>query len=218
MNFRAQKIAQDICKIAQRLHSRNMLAAGDGNISYRISDNEILITPSGVSKAFITVDDFAVITLHNQILKGNPSSERLMHLEIYKKCPQAKAVVHAHPPTAIAWSVAQPELKELPSTCLSEVILATGSIPIVPYARPGQIEMGSNIHPYLPEYRAFILARHGALTWGETLDEAWMGMERIEHSSQILAEAVKLGGLTHLSADEVQHLRKMREKLGPKLL
>jgi L-fuculose-phosphate aldolase len=141
-----------------------------------------------------------------------------MHLEVYKQCPEAVAVVHAHPPTAIAWSVAFPDLKELPANCLSEVILATGSIPFVPYARPGQLEMGTHLIPFLPQHRALILARHGALTWGQSLDEAWMGMERIEHSAQILAEAQKLGGLSELPESEVFALKEMRQKLGPKLL
>lgn len=218
MSFVALKKAQEICEIARRLHARNMLAAGDGNISFRISDQEILITPSGVSKAFIQPEDLAVITLDNQILKGKPSSERLMHLEVYKKCPEATAVVHAHPPTAVAWTVAFPNLKELPANCLSEVILATGSIPFVPYARPGGLEMGTHLLPFLPQHRALILSRHGALTWGESLDEAWMGMERIEHSAQILAEAQKLGGLSELPESEVLALQEMRLKLGPKLL
>ncbi|MFP5519364.1 MAG: class II aldolase/adducin family protein [Bdellovibrionia bacterium] len=212
------QLSQQILEVAKRLYARNMLAAADGNISYRISDTEILITPSGISKAFMEPEDMAVITLDNQILKGTPSSERLMHLEVYKKCPHAKCVVHAHPPTAIAWSVARPDLKELPAHSLSEVILATGSIPFVPYARPGQIDMGTVLTPYLPDYRAFILSRHGALTWGESLDEAWRGMERIEHSAQILKTAVELGGLTVLPDEELKALYEMRKKIGPQLL
>lgn len=218
MHFNIQKKSQEVCEIARRLYNKNMLAAGDGNISYRVSDDLIIITPTGVSKAFLHPDEMAIMTLENKIIKGSPSSERLMHLEVYKKCPEAKAVVHAHPPTAIAWSVAFPELKELPAKCLSEVILATDSIPFVPYARPGQIEMGTHLLPFLPQHRALILARHGALTWGESLDEAWMGMERIEHSAQILAEAQKLHSLSELPEAEVQALLKMREKIGPRLL
>lgn len=209
---------ENIVLAAKRLHERNMLAAADGNISYRISDNEILITPSGIVKAFMKPQEMAVITLDGKVLVGNPSGERLMHLEIYKNCPQAKAVIHAHPPTAIAWSIARPELKELPCESLSEVILAAGSIPFVPYARPGTLEMGMHLKAYLPKHRAMILARHGAVAWGEDLEEAYRGMERIEHSALILAKAVQLGGLTALPADEIQVLREMRGKMGERLL
>jgi L-fuculose-phosphate aldolase len=209
---------QQIIEICQSLHRKNMLSAADGNVSFRISDREILITPSGVSKAFITADEICVIDIDNNILQGNPSSERLMHLEVYRQCPEAQAVVHAHPPTAIAWSVAFPKLKELPSESLSEVILAAGRIPFVPYARPGTIEMGTQLHPYLQECRAMILSRHGALVWGESLMEAYCGMERVEHSAEILWRAQTMGKLSKLPSKEVAVLREMRKKMGKKLL
>jgi L-fuculose-phosphate aldolase len=213
-----QLVKSSIIEFCQLLHKKNMLAAADGNVSYRISDQEIVITPSGVSKAFIKLEDLAVIDIENRILKGTPSGERLMHLEVYKKCPQAKAVVHAHPPTAIAWTVAFPDLEELPSESLSEVILAAGRIPFVPYARPGSLDMGTQLHPYLPECRAMVLRRHGALCWGESLMEAYCGMERIEHSAEILWKAQTMGELSRLPTEEVEALREMRRNMGAKLL
>lgn len=210
--------SEHIVEICRRLHARNMLAAADGNISLRISDDEILITPSGIAKAFMKPDQVAVINLEGQILKGQPSTERLMHLEIYRSCPKARAVVHAHPVTAIAWSIARPELKKIPSECLSEVILACGDIPFVDYARPGTLAMGTVLKFYLPQHRALILRRHGAVTWGEDLEEAYRGMERIEHSAQVLAAAEKLGGLNPLPADEIQYLYELRKKIGETLL
>lgn len=213
-----KEIKESIVKFCKLLHQKNMLSAADGNVSFRVSDEEILITPSGVSKAFIDTDDIAVIDINNKILSGKPSGERLMHLEVYKKCPEAKAVVHAHPPTAVAWTVAYPEDKELPSTCLSEVILAAGRIPFVPYARPGTLEMGTVLHEYLPDCRAMILSRHGALCWGESLMEAYCGMERVEHSAEILWRAKTLNGLSSLPEEEINILRDMRKQMGKKLL
>ena len=195
-----------------------MLASADGNISFRLSDQEILITPTGKNKASIRTEDIAVITLDNQILTGKPSSERLMHLEIYRRCPQAKAVVHAHPPTATAWSIAFPQHKELPAECISELILAVGSIPIVPYARPGTAAMGEVLRPFLPKSRVMILARHGALSWGEDLSEAYNGMERLEHSALVLKTAIDLKGLTFLPKKEVTALRELRKTLGDRTL
>jgi len=209
---------QQILEICKRLHARNMLSAADGNISVRLNSDEILITPSGIAKAFMQVEDMAVVTLDNKILAGHPSSERLMHLEIYQTCPQAQAVIHAHPVTAIAWSIAQPELTKLPSDCLSEVILATGDIPFVDYARPGTKAMGDVLKSYLPQHRAMILRGHGALTWGGGLEEAYRGMERIENSAQILMTAQQLGGLHPLPAEEIQYLYEMRKKIGDVLL
>lgn len=217
-SLKTQRIARDIVTVCERLHARNMLAAADGNISYRISDDEILITPSGIAKAFMEPEQMAVINIKGEILQGKPSTERLMHLEIYKSSPKARAVVHAHPPTAIAWSIAVPELQQLPSDCLSEVILATGNIPFVPYARPGTEQMGLVLKNYLPKHRAMILRAHGAVAWGEELDEAYRGMERIEHSAQILATAKQLGGLTKLPLEEIEYLHELRKKIGEVLL
>jgi L-fuculose-phosphate aldolase len=214
----AQRVSKDIVTICERLHERNMLAGADGNISFRISDNEIMITPSGLAKAFMDSSQMAVINLQGDVISGNPSSERLMHLEIYKTCPEAKAVVHAHPPTAIAWSIAQPQLNKLPSECLSEVILATGDIPFVPYARPGTNQMAEVLKVFLPQHKALILRSHGAVTWGADLDEAYRGMERIEHSALILQKAMQLGGLNPLPADEIQFLYELRKKIGNILL
>lgn len=211
-------LKQDIIDVAQQLHAKNMLAAADGNISYRLSDDEIIITPAGKSKAKLNSEDIAVITLQNQIISGTPSSERLMHLAIYESCPKARCVVHAHPVTAIAWSIARPDLKELPSTCLSELILAAGNVPIAPYARPGTQSMGEVLKPFLPANRIIILARHGALTWGEDLQEALNGMERLEHTAEILMRATLLGGITHLPDHEIDILKSMREKIGERIL
>lgn len=211
-------IAQKIVDICQRLHGKNMLAAADGNVSYRVSDEQIYITPTGINKAFMKISDIATIDIRNRVLSGKPSGERLMHLEVYKQCPKAKCVVHAHPPHAIAWSVARPELRELPSDCLSEVILAVGKIPIVNYARPGTEDMGENLRPFLPQYRTMILSRHGAISWGETLNEAYNGMERLEHSAQILQIAHTLGTLTTLPEREIAALKEMRTKIGDRTL
>jgi L-fuculose-phosphate aldolase len=214
----AQRRAKEITIICERLHNRNMLAGADGNISVRVSDEEILITPTGIAKGFMEPDQMAVINLKGDILVGKPSSERLMHLQIFNQCPQAMAIIHAHPPTAIAWSISHPDLKKLPSDCLSEVILATGDIPFVPYARPGTNQMAEVLKPFLPTHRALILRAHGAVAWGADLDEAYRGMERIEHSSQILATAKQLGGLHSLPPDEVAYLYELRKKIGDVLL
>ncbi len=210
--------ADHILEICKRLHSRNMLAAADGNISVRLNNNQIMITPSGIAKAFMSADAMAIMDLDGNSIQGQPSSEKLMHLEVFKNCPKAVCVVHAHPVTATAWSIAQPDLKQLPAEALSEVILATGGIPIAPYARPGTVDMGSVLKEYLPHHRALILSRHGALTWGESIEEAYRGMERIEHSAQVLMAAHLMGGVTKLSPEEIQHLHEMRKKIGEVLL
>lgn len=212
------EICRHIVDIARRLHARNCLAAADGNISVRRSDDEIWMTPTGFAKAFMNPADMACLTLNGDIRHGAPSGERLMHLEIYRHAPEAKAIVHAHPPTAVAWTLARPELRELPCDSLPEVLLATGRVPVVPYARPGTPEMGANLRAFLPAHRALLLSRHGAVCWGLDLEEAWRGVERIEHASQILLAAEQLGGPRPLPLTEMAALRTLREGMKGRLL
>ena len=213
------KLLSDLCDTCKRLHARNLLAAADGNVSVLLGDGRIAITPSGVAKVRMSPGDMAYLSSRDgQVLAGRPSTERLMHLAVYRACPEARAVVHAHPPTAIAWSLARPEWTCLPSEALPEVILAAGTIPFVPYARPGTAAMGEALAPYLPAHRLLVLARHGALAWGETLEEAYLGMERLEHACQILKAAHDLGGAQPMPAAEVEALRQARVKAGRRLL
>ncbi len=212
----------DIISVCRLLHQRNLTASADGNVSMRLPSGEILITPSGVNKAFLLQSDLVTLKADGTSVSGSPSSELKMHLEVYRRCPQAKAVVHAHPPTAIAWSIAFPQLKTLPVEFMSELILAVGEVPIAPFARPGTAAMGEVLSAFLPRHRTLILARHGALAWGETLTEAYNGMERIEHAAQILKSAVELAGgfqkLTPLPPEEIQWLKDKRQALGEKIL
>lgn len=211
-------LLQDLLDSCRRLHAAGLLAASDGNLSVRLPDGRIAMTPSGVPKAKVRLEELAYLTLEGDILSGRPSSERAMHLAIYRAVPAAKAVVHAHPPTAIAWSLARPELKELPSNGLPEVILAAGRIPIVPMAIPGTEAMGTNLLPFLPEHRLLLLARHGGLCWGEHLDEAVGGLERLEQVAEILWKAETLGGAQPLVVSDLAELRALRAKLGPKII
>jgi len=199
---------------ARRLYEKNILAATDGNISSRESSSQILITPSGRQKAFLQPEEIILHNINDKLPKHKVSSELAMHLQVYKSCPKASFVIHAHPPSAIAWTIAFPKLKNLPYDILPELILAVGSIPFVPYARPGTEDMAKNIIPYLPHNRALILTRHGALSWGESMDEAINGMERIEHTAHILMMAKKLRGLTTLPQNEIQYLQEKRKKIG----
>lgn len=208
----------EILKAAKRLYDKDLLAACDGNISMCTADAEILVTPSGKQKAFMEVADMARCTRNGTVLQGNPSSELAMHLAIYRCCPAAKAVVHAHPPYAIAWSLANRDKKRLPTECLPELLLALGECPVVGYTIPGSEAMGEALIPYLPMQRAFILQFHGALAWGESLAEAVGGIERIEHAAKILSIAAGLGPLASVSAAELEKLRALRAKIHPRIV
>ena len=200
------------------LHHKNMLAACDGNISYRYDDNTILITPSGKPKFLLEEKDIAVIDINGKVIKGKPSSEMLMHLEVYKMRADARAVIHAHPPTAVAYSIAHPDAKEIPGKSFSELILAVGKLPIVPFQMPGSPEMGTALHPFIKNHKVMVLARHGALSFGEDLIEAYNGMERLEHCCEVLLKAQSFGAVTELDEQTIDELHAMRKKIGDKTL
>jgi L-fuculose-phosphate aldolase len=223
MTFDRQKIHQQNQTLSircQRLHDRNMLAAGDGNISLYLPDKErVLISMSGGTLVDLSPEHMVPIDLEgNSInsyrIKATPSSEKWIHLMVYKHAPKARCIVHAHPPHAVAFSLANPDLKELPIESLSEAILSVGSIPIIPYAMPGSEDLAEQIANYLPHHRVMIMARHGALAWGETVEEAFNGMERIEHVAYTLKIANDLGGWTSLGSKELDSLQKLRLELG----
>jgi L-fuculose-phosphate aldolase len=213
-----EALLDEVIAACRSLHAQGLLAAADGNVSVRLEDGRIAITPRGVPKASLQRQDFAVLNLDGTVVQGDPSSERLMHLAVYRAAPAARAVVHAHPVTAIAWSLANPDAEELPSDALPEVILAAGRIPLVPMATPGTEEMGSNLAPFLPAHRLMILARHGGLAWGGSVREAAGGMERLEQVARILLAAQAFGGAKPLAEADLAALRALREKLGPGLI
>lgn len=216
--MRTEALLDEAIEACRSLHGQGLLAAADGNVSLRLADGTIAITPRGIPKATLKRENFARLALDGTILAGDPSSERSMHLAIYRAVPEAKAVVHAHPVTAIAWSLANPEAVELPSDALPEVILAAGRIPQVPMATPGTAEMGTNLEPFLPTHRLLILARHGAVAWGGSMREAAGGIERLEQVAKILLAAQAFGGAQPLAEADLKALRALRAKLGPGLL
>jgi L-fuculose-phosphate aldolase len=196
----------DVCR---RLYERGLIAGPDGNVSVRLSNGSILITPSGQSKGKVTAESLVVIDPRGQMIEGDgrPSSEMRMHLRIYQRRADVNAVVHAHPPTATGFGVAGIAIT---APVLPEVILQMGTVPLVPYATPGTDALPDSMEPFLMEHDAFLLANHGATTVGSTLELAHQRMESLEHAARILFVARSLGTVNELSAADVMALR------GPK--
>lgn len=195
---------ESLVDLGRRLHARGLIAGSEGNLSCRLPGGQILITPAGRAKAEIGESDLALLDPNGRVLRGNPSTESVMHAELYRACPEAKIVIHAHPPVAVAWSLAHPGASEMPAEYLAESLLAFGRIPIASYALPGSEELAKSILPFLPECRAIILDRHGAVTWGASVEEALILLEQLEQVACILRDAFRMGNPQPLPPDEVK--------------
>jgi L-fuculose-phosphate aldolase len=195
-----------ICEIGRRMYQREYVAANDGNISVKAGDNLIISTPTGVSKGYMTPDKISEVDLHGNWggVGLEPTSELKMHLRVYKENKNVGAVVHAHPPTATAFSVAGIELIK---PILIENILMLGPILIAPFAKPGTQEVPESIAPYCKKYKGVLLANHGALTWGKDLTEAYHRLESMEHYAKILMYSTKiLGSNRELDSEQIERL------------
>lgn len=210
-----EQIRHDIVEVGRRIWQRGYIASNDGNISVRMGEDAFICTPTGVSKGFMTPEMMIVVNGGGEVICGElkPSSEIKMHLRVYRDRPDINAVVHAHPPISTAFATAG---EALDKAVLPEVIVILGGIPLVPYGTPSTDEVPQAIAPYLPDYEAFLLESHGALTMGSDVYNAYYKLETMEHFAQITLAARQLGGEKEMSQERVISLLKVREKLGIK--
>jgi L-fuculose-phosphate aldolase len=194
--------ATKLVEIAKRLYDRNMNAALGGNVSIRLGD-EIAITPAGINKGFMTEDDVVVVDIEGNKLRGNgtPSSEGKMHYEIYKLRPDVQAIIHAHPPFAVAFALAH---HDLPDDILPEATFLLGHVPCLPYVTPSTIELAREVAQGLAHHNAAFMANHGAITVGVDLEEACNRMELLEQTCMSVAYASVLGGVHHIPPAEME--------------
>ncbi len=185
-----------VVEIAKRLYERNMNAALGGNVSIRLGD-EIVITPAGINKGFMTEDDVIVVDMEGNKLRGSgkPSSEGKMHYEIYKLRPDVQAIIHSHPPFAVAFALAH---RDLPDDILPECSILLGRVPCLPYVTPSTIELAREVAQGLAHRNAAFMANHGVLTVGADLDEAYNRMELLEQTCMSVVYATILGGVHHI--------------------
>jgi L-fuculose-phosphate aldolase len=204
---------RDLVEVGRRLHARGYVAANDGNITVRLDPGRILTTPKGVSKGFMTPEMMVVVDPEGHKLAGDrdPSSELLMHLEVYRQRADAGAVVHAHPPLATGFAVAGIPLDR---AVLAEVITTLGSVPIAEYGTPSTRELPDAVRRYIKAHDGLLLANHGALTVAHELYAAYYKMETIEHFAKISLVARLLGGERLLTQEEVRRLQALRGSYG----
>lgn len=217
MNQNEHFIREQICDVCHKMWQLGWVAANDGNVSVRISDNEILATPTGMSKSFITPDNIVKINMKGQILEAKegfkPSSEIKMHIRCYEERPDVKAVVHAHPPVATGFALAHIPLD---TYSLIESAIVIGSVPITPFGIPSTMEVPEAITPYLSDHDVMLLENHGALAVGSDVITAFYRMETLELVAKSTFHARMLISTKGVKEEEIpretlEKLFKMRE-------
>jgi L-fuculose-phosphate aldolase len=201
---------QDICEVGRRLWLRGFVAANDGNVSVRIGEDEVLTTPTGVSKGFMSPEGLVKVDLSGRVIAGDsrPSSELGMHLAIYRQRADVCGVVHAHPPISTGFAAAGEALE---GALVTEVVSTLGRIPLAQFARPSTEEVAEALGRYLGQYDAFLLANHGVVTLGPDVFSAYHRMETVEHFAQISLVTRQLGGEVAIPAARLPELAAERE-------
>ena len=211
------EIKKEICDIGRRIYDRNMVAANDGNISVKLSDNEFLCTPTGVSKGFMTPEYICKIDAQGNVIQSNdgfrPSSEIKMHMRVYQERPDVKSVVHAHPVYATSFACAGIPLTQ---PVMTEAVLTLGYVPIAKYGRPSTMEIPDAVSEYVQHFDAMLLANHGALTYADSLLGAYLKMESVEFYAQVLYQTRMLGEPKELTPKQVEELYEIRRQMGLK--
>ena len=205
----------EMCEIGKRVYNRGMVAANDGNLSVKLSDNEFLCTPTGVSKGFMTPEYICKVDAEGNVIEANegfkPSSEIKMHMRVYKEREDVKAVVHAHPMYATTFAVCGLPLTE---PIMPEAVLSLGTVPLAKYGTPSTMEIPDAVSEYLPYYDAVLLENHGALSYADSLMGAYHKMESLEFYARLLYQAKMLGGPKELTDEQVKRLYGMRRQYG----
>lgn len=209
------KIKQEICEIGDRLYKRGFAAANDGNISYRIGENEVLCSPTMICKGFMKPDDLCIVDLEGKQIAGRrkATSEIKLHLAIMKSRADIKSVVHCHPPHATAFGIAR---EAVPMCVLPEVEIFLGEVPIARYATPGSQEFADTVLPFVQKSNVIILANHGTVSFGNTVEQAYWYTEILDSYCRMLMLAQSLGRVNYFTEPEAKALLDLKEKLGYK--
>jgi L-fuculose-phosphate aldolase len=202
----------EVVRVGKTLYDRGFVVAMDGNISVRLDAERILVTPTCMCKGMMTSDDLVIVTHNGHKLHGrrSVSSELGMHLLIYNMRPDVHAVVHAHPPTATGFAAAGVALDQ---PLVSEVVLTLGSVPLAKYGTPGTTELADALRPLIHNHCSILMANHGVVAYGDSLETAFMRMETVEHFAKIALVARTVGTPQVLAAEDVRKLDAIRERM-----
>jgi L-fuculose-phosphate aldolase len=194
---------KEICSL---LYDHQLVTASDGNISMRLKDGNILITPSRKNKGLLQPEDMIVTDCMGNVIegKGKASSEFPMHRAIYQNRPEVNAIVHTHPVYATAFALAG---KNIPDNYLIEARVILGATALAEYGTPGTMEMVDVISPYIRQVNSILLKNHGAITYGTDLIEAYNRMDVLEAVAKTIIMSKVLGDPVMISEENLAKLK-----------
>lgn len=210
----AKEIKREICTVGRKLWLRQFVDGNGGNISYRIGPNEVICTPTMLSKFDLRPRDLCMVDLEGRQIAGQKeaTSEILLHLEIYKKVPQARAAVHCHPPHATGYAVAG---LVPPNMMIPEFEIFVGKVAIAPYETPGTQAFAETVLPFVEHHNTVLLKNHGVVSWAETVTLAEWNCEVLETYCNIVSAAKQLGvPLSIISDEKGQDLLARKKRMG----
>lgn len=207
------ELREQICEIGRLMHQMGYIDATSGNISARLGDNLVLMTPGGVPKWQLQPDDLLVVDINGNIQgAGKPTSEMPMHLVCYQKREDVGGVVHAHPPHAVALTIAGVPLQQF---IIPEAIIMLGLTPTLPYATPSSVENRETVQAYIEHHDVLMLTNHGSLTVAPSVWDAYLKLETLEHVAKITSEVFRLGaGINRLTWEQLEKLLAQRQAMG----
>jgi L-fuculose-phosphate aldolase len=209
--LREDQAREQIAEVGRRLYARGLISGNEGNVSVRLGE-VMLVTPPAVCKGFLTAEMIVKADLAGRALDGQrASTEVQMHTAVYRRRPDAAAVVHAHPPVATGFAVAGIALDQ---PLIAEAVVALGKVPVVPYGTPSTSELAENVGAAVCQAQALLMANHGALTIGDSLYRAWERMEALEQVARVTLVTRLLGVTNLLPAADVARLTEMRARAG----
>lgn len=195
--------AEQIVRYMKRIYDYGMTTTSGGNLSILDENGDMWISPSGVDKGTLTPADIMCVKADGTIIgKHKPSVEYPFHLGIYKARPEARAVVHAHPPMLVAWSIAKvvPPMTVIPGA--KAIVDRPG---MAGYGCPGSMVLGGKIQAEFEKgYKALLLENHGAVVCGLTLADAFRRFETYDVTARIVSNATLLGGVNTLTDAEIE--------------
>ncbi|MFZ0960122.1 MAG: class II aldolase/adducin family protein [Terriglobia bacterium] len=210
----ATVIKQEMIRVGRKLWDRQYVDGNGGNITYRIAPGRVICTPTLLSKADLTLEDFCLVDLEgNQMAgKGKRTSEVYLHLQVYQTVPEARAAVHAHPPHATAYAISG----RVPPRCvIPEQDVFVGSVAISPYETPGTRDFAKTIIPFVKDHNTILLANHGLICWADTVTHAEWYVEVVDTYCRTLMLAAQLGaGITRIPPNKQAVLLEIKKRLG----